>query len=240
MSARGDLRSGDHAAHFDVAASTGTVALVLDDASWKAVAEFVVGPSGPEICSVTVRAVGARDLLDLDAEPVLASTKLTARVLRSVPIGELSRLAAVAYGSADADRPSGVDTGRARMVADRLARDLASTTRAPVSEEEVRRQALGLLDGIPDPFERTGRRGTAHINYARWAACFVALSRVSDRPAQEMAEYLGVPATRVHDALRRARQRDLYVTAGPGRAGGELTEYGRQSLAEAEDVEWQP
>lgn len=234
------MRSDDQATHFDGASSTGMVALVLDDASWKAVAEFVVGPSGPEICSVSVRAVGGRDLLDLDDEPVLASTKLTARVLRSVPIGELSRLAAVAYGHAASERPSGVDTGKARQEADRRARQLARVGRPSEPEDEVRRRALGLLDGIPDPFERTGRRGTAHVTYARWAACFVALSRVSDRPAQEMAEYLGVPATRVHDALRRARQRDLYVTAGPGRAGGELTEYGRQSLAEAEDIEWQP
>lgn len=81
------------------------------------------------------------------------------------------------------------------------------------------------------PSRRPGRRGKPAVEYAIWAARYVAALRVDDRrPAKVIVDERAaagesVNLRQVNNAIHRARRLDppLLTESPPGRAGGELT-----------------
>lgn len=128
---------------------------------------------------------------------------LTARQLRRIPVGEL------------------VDAARRYIRSDALAR------LRPLLPHDTPGTWAYEFEQAPRP----GRRGRGDRFYAEVAALYV---RALDRPApvKQVATWLKYSTSRVRDLLHEARRRGLLTGSPRGRAGGELTQRGRDLLVD--------
>lgn len=81
---------------------------------------------------------------------------------------------------------------------------------------------------------RPGRRGRADIFYARIAADYVELLATSSTPTKDLAKKHHYGESQMRDFLNKARTRGLLTRPERGRAGGQLTQKGRDLLAKSE------
>jgi hypothetical protein len=86
----------------------------------------------------------------------------------------------------------------------------------------------GFRESVPN---ETSRRDG---EYAVLADEYVRRSLGSRTPVRDVATKYGLEATQVRDLLQEARRRDLLTRPGRGRAGGTLTDRGRNALASAD------
>ncbi len=104
------------------------------------------------------------------------------------------------------------------------------------AEETIRRgvSAGSLPEQLRSAFAETprpGRRGRPPRFYADLAANYV--ERLSSpRPVAELAEAMHLSTSQVRNLLFQARERGLLTSAGPRRAGGDLTDKARRLLEE--------
>lgn len=137
-------------------------------------------------------------------DPATPVGGLTARQLRQLPLGELQR---AAYS--------------------KLTR-LSDHGAAPESLLNVDRLGFAKL-AKPD-----GRAARGDTFYAMVAACYLeAVASGSRSPVADTAAALeGFGRDYTRDVLNEARRRELLTRPPKGRAGGELTDKGRQALKE--------
>lgn len=85
-------------------------------------------------------------------------------------------------------------------------------------------RAVGGTFGV-----RPGRRGRPDEEYARLAAAYVRLLGES-KPVEALAEQEHLSQSQVRNLLSEAKRRKIITRPGQGRAGGQLTKYGRSLL----------
>jgi hypothetical protein len=102
--------------------------------------------------------------------------------------------------------------------------------RAFLSEIKPLQPLMGL-ESYGDLDRRRGKR-QPHYFYASIASCYLeAIDSGSRSPVKDTAEQLGEEPPFVRDALTRARKRELLTSPDtPKKAGGRLTELGREAL----------
>jgi hypothetical protein len=92
-------------------------------------------------------------------------------------------------------------------------------------------EAQGDLHALEGEVGEAITKGDAF--YASVADHYVDLIHLRDqRPAETMAQALGVSRRTVHAWLGKARKRGLLTSAGPGQVGGELTDKARDLLSQ--------
>lgn len=147
-------------------------------------------------------------------EQVHTGDGLTARTLRTVPLGELqARLQETALTT--------------------LKAATASLEAAATMDSTVRREAEHLRRTTRDAFHkrrRPGRAGRPDIEYARIADLYVR-ALATPRPVVTLSRELHLSQSQVRNLLHAARRRGLLTAAPAGRPGGQLTEKARQLLA---------
>jgi hypothetical protein len=134
---------------------------------------------------------------------------LTARMLRSVPLGKLQAVARESW------ERRGENTARvyARNADRSPASAMAATLRPVVDAMEL----------------RPGRRGRTDREYAALSTLYVA--SMADRVTlPELASSLHLSPGTLRNQLYEARRRGLLTAAPKGRSGGELTPKGRELL----------
>jgi hypothetical protein len=148
------------------------------------------------------------------------------RMLRDLPIGEMRRAVRAAL---DQRSEAARSEAQARLESLSARPDLAV---AMVGQLEWAGRAAAIASAFVDR-PRTGPAGRSDREYAAIAAVYV--RHLGDaQPVERAAEQLGLTPKSVRNYLYRARERGVLTSAGRGRAGGELTEYGCQLLEEGD------
>ncbi|MEJ7765295.1 MAG: hypothetical protein WKF86_07355 [Acidimicrobiales bacterium] len=172
---------------------------------------------------------GAHVVFDLDAVPgaevtlclaqgrmvgLVVRGEVSTRALQRIPVRTLERYALAA----------------ACRIADKVRRRLDMLPEG--AYPDVRADFEGLLRaGTPPPASSTRERRLAWV-----AARYLELCEETGSPTKALAEELHLSAATVRDQLGDARRRGLLLSAGPGLAGGELTEAAKALLtADKED-----
>jgi hypothetical protein len=137
----------------------------------------------------------------------------------AIPVGGLTvrRLRAALH------KDEAIAMARSEGAVDKVVRDRSPSSRFP---------RLFTDDALKTP-RRVGRRGHPDRFYAELAARYVAAMETGSKaPVAAVAKKLGHGYTPeyVRDALHRARTRGLLTRPPQGRAGGRLTDKGREAL----------
>jgi hypothetical protein len=152
--------------------------------------------------------------LRVDGEP-------TAQLLRAIPVGRIEAAANAQLTVVD-DAVVPTVLGRRRSPSawePRLSEDGWDT----ISPARARTRPAGAraptaaLERAP---ERDGtRRRHPDVFYQQVAAVYRSLAQASSRPAAELAEANGVPASTAHRWIKEARHRGFLPPGRPGKAG---------------------
>lgn len=150
------------------------------------------------------------------------SEPITARRVRSVPVGELVAAARSVWLEEAWWRAGKLEW-------------LEESDKAGEVTAEYKEYLRTFASGLG---ERPGRRGREDHFYAALAALYVDKLGTTHAPVAELADELGYSASQVANLLYEARHRRGLLTTPPkGRAGGVLTPKGLQVLEDAQDSE---
>jgi hypothetical protein len=145
------------------------------------------------------------------------------------PEGQERRLKQLVIEGSSRDRPAEITSDALRSLSLRkIQRELDEIIGRWAKRDPLTHR---LTKGFAES-RRPGRRGRDDVEYAAVADVYIKHVRLnSSAPVERAAEELNYSTSTVRALLNKARNRGLLTRAGPGRAGGDLTEKAKRLLA---------
>ncbi len=161
---------------------------------------------------------------------VSSGGSVTARLLRSAPIGAMERAVRREVGASVVRRSESIEAGQWEIADYDLMR-FRPETPGEIAEhlEEHRRWSQWRADFAERP--RTGPAGRSDASYAALADAYIKeLDKGEKNPVRTLADSLHLGEKTIRNYLFKARERGLLTSLGQGKAGGELTDKAKEIL----------